>query len=350
MRASIVIPLLVLAACPAPQDPGAEYRPPSGLSAALPDRPTVITRLAFGSCNRQNLPQPLWKDLLLARPQLWIWMGDNVYADTTVPGEMKKIYEQQLAHPGYSQVRAAIPVIGTWDDHDFGQNDAGRENPIKKEAQQQALDFLGEPAESPRRTQEGLYTSYMFGPKGKTLKIILLDTRYHRESPGQESDILGPAQWSWLEDQLRNSTADVHVLVSSIQLLHPVPSRKMERWINFPLARQRMLSLLKETRPANFFILSGDRHFSEMAFLPEGEGLPFLRGEITASGLSHTWENFPGEPNPLRVAGPITTKHFGLLDIDWENRSVIVEIRGENQSVGYKHLFSLHSTDRETRD
>ncbi len=339
----IISILLFLVACPAPTEPDSHRESEIGVitRASLPPTDAVITRIAFGSCNRQNLPQPLWKEVLMARPQLWIWMGDNVYADTTDPAEMEKTYAQQLAQPDYRKVMAAIPIIGTWDDHDFGQNDAGKENPIKKDAQQLALDFLGEPADSARRSQEGLYTSYEFGPAGQRLKIILLDTRTHRDKPGKDADILGEKQWDWLTRQLTSSEADAHLLISSIQVLQPVPSKKMERWVNFPAARDRLLALLKETSPANLFILSGDRHFSEMAFLPESEGLPFLRGEITSSGMSHTWENFPGEPNPLRVAGPVTSKHFGLLDIDWENQSAIVEIRGENQSVATKHLFPV---------
>ncbi|MCR9083112.1 MAG: alkaline phosphatase family protein, partial [Cyclobacteriaceae bacterium] len=38
-----------------------------------------ITRIAFGSCNRQNRPQPLWQPIVSDNPDLWIWMGDNIY-------------------------------------------------------------------------------------------------------------------------------------------------------------------------------------------------------------------------------------------------------------------------------
>jgi hypothetical protein len=32
-------------------------------------------RVAFGSCNKAHLPQPLWKDVLSRSPDLWIWGG-----------------------------------------------------------------------------------------------------------------------------------------------------------------------------------------------------------------------------------------------------------------------------------
>ncbi len=37
-----------------------------------------LTRVAFGSCNDQSKPQFIWKSILERKPQLWIWMGDNV--------------------------------------------------------------------------------------------------------------------------------------------------------------------------------------------------------------------------------------------------------------------------------
>lgn len=345
----VCIPLFVVVALLIGCRPSAEPETVTGKApndealsrAALPPDSAVITRIAFGSCNRQNLEQPLWDEVLNARPQLWIWLGDNVYADTVEPEEMQSIFDLQLSEPGYRKVVRAIPIIGTWDDHDYGANDAGKEYPMKEKAQQLNLDFLGEPADSPRRTQEGIYTSYAFGPEGQQTKLILLDTRYHRDLPGPNSDILGDAQWEWLESELSGSRADAHILVSSIQLLHPVPSKRMERWVNFPKAYKRMLALLRETEPRNLVILSGDRHFSEMAIMPGDEAPPTLIAEVTSSGMTHSWKNFPGEPNPLRFAGPYTGLHYGLIDIDWDNRSLIVEVRGPEQKVAYRHLFPM---------
>ena len=38
--------------------------------------------IAFGSCNHQNKEQSLWDDIVSEDPNLWIWLGDNIYADT----------------------------------------------------------------------------------------------------------------------------------------------------------------------------------------------------------------------------------------------------------------------------
>ncbi len=141
-------------------------------------RPAVLT-VAFGSCNRQNLPQPLWPVIAQDRPDVWVWLGDNIYGDTDSMAVLRRKYQQQLDHPGYRQFRAQVPaIIGTWDDHDYGRNDAGKEYPFKQQSQQLALDFLGEPTGSPRRAQQGLYAAYEYRVGRKTVKVILLDDRY----------------------------------------------------------------------------------------------------------------------------------------------------------------------------
>jgi alkaline phosphatase D len=41
-----------------------------------------VVTVAFGSCNRENLPNPLWPVILEQDPDIWIWGGDNIYGDT----------------------------------------------------------------------------------------------------------------------------------------------------------------------------------------------------------------------------------------------------------------------------
>ncbi|MCP4146916.1 MAG: alkaline phosphatase family protein, partial [bacterium] len=54
-----------------------------------------------------------------------------------------------------------------WDDHDFGVNDGGKECPMIKESKKEFLEFFDVPENSPRRKRDGIYTSYLLGPKGK---------------------------------------------------------------------------------------------------------------------------------------------------------------------------------------
>jgi alkaline phosphatase D len=98
-------------------------------------------------------------------------------------------------------------------------------------SQKMFLDFLDEPQDSPRRNRMGLYNSYTYGPAGKKLKIILLDNRYFRDVLGSGGDMLGDAQWQWLEEELKNSDAQIHLISSGIQIL-PIDKPLQEKWVS----------------------------------------------------------------------------------------------------------------------
>ena len=100
-----------------------------------------IQVIAFGSCNRQDAPQPLWKPIIADQPDLWIWMGDNIYGDSPVMDTLRAKYARQNANPDYQALKSSTPIAGIWDDHDYGANDAGKEYPKKKDSKEIFLNF-----------------------------------------------------------------------------------------------------------------------------------------------------------------------------------------------------------------
>ena len=49
-------------------------------SKGLPAWPSKVQKIIFGSCIDQNKAQPIWQSILAAKPDLFIFGGDNVYA------------------------------------------------------------------------------------------------------------------------------------------------------------------------------------------------------------------------------------------------------------------------------
>ena len=94
-----------------------------------------VLKIAFGSCNDTERGNLLWDDILALEPDLWIWGGDNVYADTDNMEELQEYYSELKSVPGYKALVALTPVIGTWDDHDYGLNDGGAEFAARKASQ-----------------------------------------------------------------------------------------------------------------------------------------------------------------------------------------------------------------------
>ena len=138
---------------------------------------TSVTKIAFGSCrDSRDKDQSMLEVILEYKPDVFIFLGDNIYGDTADMELLKKKYAVLENEPGFQKVRAQTKVLATWDDHDYGINDGGNSYSKRQESQQIFLDFFDEPKDSVRRTRPGIYTSYSFGVEGKTVQIILLGT------------------------------------------------------------------------------------------------------------------------------------------------------------------------------
>lgn len=293
-----------------------------------PPAPTI--RLAFGSCNDEERPQPLWGAILAERPDLWLWLGDNIYADTERLAEMQAQYDHLNATPGYQQLKQAVPIDGTWDDHDYGENDGGKNYSLKAGSQQLFLDFIGIPVDDPLRFREGIYHSRLLSKDGLTIQLLALDTRYFRDDLAgkkgsykpTEGTILGVSQWNWLEEELEKSQADVHVFLSSIQLI--ASNHGWEKWGNFPTERKRFLELLVDKKVKYPIVLSGDRHMAEICAIELSNGS--LLYDITSSSLNKPIPGLAKSKNQQRALGTSEEikANYGLLDIRKNGSSIQV--------------------------
>ncbi|WP_231734041.1 alkaline phosphatase D family protein [Calycomorphotria hydatis] len=329
--------------------PASEYASGQDIPLKPLDLEKPLTRIGFGSCAKQFNPQPIWEAVVAARPELFILLGDNIYADTQDMTAMQAMYQQFADVPKFRQLRAECPLLAVWDDHDYGKNDAGIEYPKKVEAQQVFLDFIGEPQDSARRKTPGIYDAKIIGIPGQRVQIILLDTRYfrsalhtrenrgnrvfgnygpygpHNRNDNSEHSVLGEAQWKWLAEQLRQP-AELRIIASSIQFI--AEEHGFEKWGNFPLERDRLLKLIAETKANGVVFLSGDRHHAEISKL-ENPTVGYPLYDITSSSLNAPsgWQN---ERNRHRLGSIYRDENFGMLFIDWdqEQPTVTFEIRG----------------------
>ena len=185
--------------------------------------------------------------------------------------------------------------------------------------------FLNVPKNSPAYQRNGAYQSYDLSPK---IKLILLDNRYFKSEyapkpyndpypPDYEGTILGEQQWNWLENLLKNSTAEVHIIASGIQVLSP--EHRFEKWQNYPNEYKRFIGLLQTHTVKNPIVLSGDRHMSELSQKDIGYTVLY---DATASGMTEALTNNLSESNPYRIGQAIGVNNYGMIALDWENRSL----------------------------
>ncbi len=319
-----------------------------------------ITRIAFGSCAEQSSPQAVWNAVVDSNPDVFIFLGDNVYGDTEDPAELRGAYEMLGANEGYQQLLEQSEVIATWDDHDYGENDAGREYPMKAQSKEIFLDFFNEPEGTERRTRDGgIYTSYTYGPAGQRVQIILLDTRWARSPINEVSDaeyearqevgagpytattgpdarMLSEAQWTWLEETLREP-AELHIIGTSIPFLQD--GTGWETWANFPDEKGRMVDLIQETGANGTFFITGDTHWAQ--FSKRTSDAPYPLWEVNSSGLTENWESIPPDAN--RLGDVYFFDNYGLLSIDWDapDPEVTMEIRAVDGDLVMQNTVRL---------
>ncbi|MEM8898255.1 MAG: alkaline phosphatase D family protein [Bacteroidota bacterium] len=311
-----------------------------------------VQTIAFGSCNNQNSDQEMWKEIQADEPDLWIWLGDNIYADTEDMDEMREMYIQQKAHPEYKAFIYHTAYIGTWDDHDFGANDAGAEYPKKAESQQLFLDFMDVPKDDPRRTREGIYVAHTYGTDStNSLKIIMLDGRYFRDAfvnsketgkryePTAKGTFLGEAQWTWLEEKLSTNPTRLTIIGFGIQI---IPTEQgFEKMYNFPAERERLLDLIASSGNEHVILLTGDRHIGEISQFQHPD-MKHPITEVTASGLTHSYESVGDEPNSFRKGIIVSQRNYGLMEIDWgDTLSIDVSHKGLNDAIWQRTTLSF---------
>ncbi|MEO0464566.1 MAG: alkaline phosphatase D family protein [Pseudomonadota bacterium] len=326
--------------------------PNAGANPAL-GADTALTRIAFGSCNHQSASQHMWVQIASADPQAFLMIGDNVYGDNSWAGDaalesLRQSYIEQAAHPEFAQFRAAVPMMATWDDHDFGLNDKGATFPMRRWAEDLFESFWN--SSDAVRSRPGIHDSTIVGPQGQRVQFILLDTRYFRsdlkrmawskERPplgiylpddSPEATVLGAQQWDWLKRELAKPT-DLRIIASSIQVI--TEAHNYESWDNFPRERTKLLDMIAAREESGVVLLSGDRH-SGGIYKTEHKGEAMW--ELTSSSLNLAFgrdvkTSTAREPDPARVSDFFSVENYGLVDIDWDKQALTLSLKS-NESA-----------------
>lgn len=334
----------------------------AGLNIDLPkanqtpalDLTKPLSRIIFGSCNHHARSQHMWPLIEAQNPDLVLAIGDNIYGDNGYLGEADlgtfiDAYRLQASHPEFKSLRSKVPMLATWDDHDYGPNDSGGTFAFREWSETLFETFWG--ASDAAKSRQGVYDSVIAGPEGQRVQIIMLDTRFFRSPlksiPYQESrpplgpyiaddnpeaTILGADQWAWLKAQLAKP-ADLRLVVSSTQVI--TDAHGFEKWGNHPVERERLFKALKARNSGDVLILSGDRHSAAFyAQTPKELGNEIWEFTSSSLNLAFVRENAgEGEPDARRRSGFFTQENYGMIDIDWQNKEITMQIRGNESQV-----------------
>ena len=271
-------------------------------------------KIGLGSCLDQDYPQPIWQSIKKEDLNYFIFLGDNVYGDTRYGSlrKMKSAYDKQKkVLPDFLN---DISIFSIWDDHDFGINDGGADYRFKRQAQELYLDFWDITKDDDRSNREGIYFSKNEIFFNKKFKFIFLDTRFFRsklkgkksnyiENIEPDATILGNAQWTWLENELK-SDFDFLFIFSSIQII--AKDHRFEKWSNFPIERAKLFELLEQFNDKTI-LFSGDRH---RAGIYRKNGII----EVTSSSMNKPGSSF-NETDSYLIGKTYPQENYGVVEI-----------------------------------
>ena len=297
-------------------------------------------QIAFGSCYDQNKPsEEVWRVIAGKQPDLMILAGDNLYIDSEKPEKFEISYASLENNKGFQYLNKQADIMAIWDDHDYGLQDGGKHFAKKQMAKKYFVDFFGYSELQNIAEQDGVQHSREINVGDKTIRIIMLDTRWYRDDLAlnnlsittrerfelgpykphldNRKTLLGERQWKWLETLLAKPV-DLNIIVSSIQFIAEYTA--WEIWANFPHERQRMIELLSQFSPNKTVIISGDVHRAETSMMTL-DGWELY--DITASAL--TSGVYPGKPNVHRLGDAHVTNNFGMFYIDNNKQGLTVK-------------------------
>jgi alkaline phosphatase D len=297
---------------------GDRHQPLPFRTRTAPDRPRPI-RIAFGSCARVQLypEQPVFDAIAAMEPDLFLWLGDNIYADSDSETAFSAMYTRQRNVASLVPLLRSVPQLAIWDDHDFGYNDSDRRNPAKAMTHRLFNRWWANPAAGLPDTP-GVFFRHSFGP----VDIFMLDGRYYRDPPkapdGPDKTMLGAAQKAWLKRELKASKAAFKILASGTGWSRA--EQGGDSWAAYLHERDEILDFLRDEGIAGCFGISGDVHQGEANCIPRSDQGGYDFYDLVSSGLAqYLSPKFIDQHPEVRLRAPwVRSANFGLLDFHFD--------------------------------
>ena len=260
-----------------------------------------VLDVAFGSCTGRGVSQTIFDHLLGLDPQLFLFLGDNTYADTTYLSVLRDYYRRALAERPRAEFVANVPVLAIWDDHDFIGNDSWGRPVLRDVARRAFVDYWPNPAFGER--DEGVYFSYSYGD----VDIFMLDDRYFRDQetgpiaygdPQGRRSMLGPTQTTWLLDGLAASRATFKLIVNGSVW---TAEGGDDSWAVLLPARDAIFDAIRDRGVEGVVLLSGDQHHSEIRMISRTASAAYDLPELVSSPLARSTTACP-RPTPELLA------------------------------------------------
>jgi alkaline phosphatase D len=208
----------------------------------------------------------MWDTIGAIEPRALLLLGDNVYIDDPETPEMQRFhYYRRQSQPEWGKLAKTVPIYSIWDDHDFTTNDGWGGPDIEKPSwKRDVWQIYKENWDNPYygggKENPGCWFDFSIGD----VHFIMIDGRYYRESPKDESpSMLGPVQMKWLKKTLTEKPATFTVICTNVPMAPKVKPGSKDTWDGYPEERTEIYQYIADQKIPGVVILSADRHRSD---------------------------------------------------------------------------------------
>lgn len=274
-------------------------RPCSFVTPPANDVPARVT-IALGSCADEDAgTRAVWTRMAAEKPDAVVLAGDTPYIDSTDLIKQRSRHRAFAAIPEYQALLSARPFWSTWDDHDFGKNDADGTLPGKENSRRVFTEYRAQSGYG--NGQEGIYTSFRWGP----IEVFLLDARWWAWTGPSFADpskktLLGIDQWNWLTAGLAASTAPFKVLAAGC-IWEDKKNKEKDDWETYLHERDALFGFIRRKRIGGVVLFGGDIHVTRLLRYP-------------AEFVGYPLYDFISSPLHARVIPSLNVDHPYLLE------------------------------------
>jgi len=282
-------------------------------------------------CLGGNRPWPSLTHVAQARPDVFMLLGDTVYADRaeTLEG-YREYWEEALTTQGLLDVSANSSLIATWDDHEVVNNFEGLLTASDQFEAGLAAFREGLPQTEGR--DGGIWRKLSWG---QTADIFVLDGRGERDG---ETQYLSPEQLEWFKSELLASTARFKLIMNSVPITDysPIFAEALadDRWQGYPEQRREILDHILAHEVEGVLWITGDFHMSTASRIDPPGGAAEELWEIMV-GTGGSFLNIAAELLEPREQFPVIFAQWcsTLFHLDPGTGQVRVEWVGDDGSV-----------------
>lgn len=306
-------------------------------------------KFIFGSCAYLNEPvydrpgSPYGKGTEIygrmadSGADFMIWGGDNWYlreADFSSESGIWYRYSHDRATPELQKLYAAMHHYATWDDHDYGSNDANKSFELKDVSLAAFKTYWGN-ASWGEADNPGVYGKFFWGDA----VFFLMDNRYYRdddyldEAKNPTKTQYGVRQREWLKagllhaQKMEKDHARFKFIVTGGQVLTDFGGVS-ETFAYYTREREELLKFIVDQKITGVIFLTGDVHFTELA--KKKIGPTQWAYELTSSPFSSgasTLGNTERKDDPNRVAGTLVVdQNYCTLALSGPDEERVVTI------------------------